>query len=348
MPRRSLVRRRPWSWGASDWTRRSISPGSFSIRSSGSRHEKVLREAIEDVLRNSRARRHPQNCPPPRLVPERHLGLVVPDEYPDREALRGSLEELVEARVDFEKLWSLACAAPNSMHPPSSARACPTVRGSRSAISATPLSPFTIRRTWTSLSGCRRRVGSDFGARLGLVAGRSDALYMGGGFPETHGEALAANRTFLASLRRAAERGLPIYAECGGLMLLSQAILWQGRRHPMAGVLPFEVQVCARPQGHGYTELCVDAENAFFPLGSVLRGHEFHYSANSCREPACPVPPARCGAASAAAAGVTGWWLGTCGPATRTCTRWPLPSGQQGLLNAARRLRRGRVCASPS
>jgi cobyrinic acid a,c-diamide synthase len=61
-------------------------------------------------------------------------------------------------------------------------------------------------------------------------------------------------------------------------MLLARAILWQGRRYSMAGVLPFEVEVCAPPQGHGYTELCVDAENAFFPLGSVLRGHEFHYS----------------------------------------------------------------------
>ena len=62
-------------------------------------------------------------------------------------------------------------------------------------------------------------------------------------------------------------------------MLLSRAILWQGQRHLMAGVLPFEAQVSARPQGHGYTELRVDADNAFFPLGSTLRGHEFHYSA---------------------------------------------------------------------
>jgi cobyrinic acid a,c-diamide synthase len=63
----------------------------------------------------------------------------------------------------------------------------------------------------------------------------------------------------------------------------------------MAGVLPFEVQVSARPQGHGYTELKVDAENAFFPGGSVLRGHEFHYSA-MLANPLCPAPPTKCGA----------------------------------------------------
>ena len=61
-------------------------------------------------------------------------------------------------------------------------------------------------------------------------------------------------------------------------MLLARAIHWQARRYPMAGVLPFEVEVSARPQGHGYTELLVDTENPFFPVGSLLRGHEFHYS----------------------------------------------------------------------
>jgi cobyrinic acid a,c-diamide synthase len=71
---------------------------------------------------------------------------------------------------------------------------------------------------------------------------------------------------------------MPVYAECGGLMLLSQAILWQGRRLPMASALPFEVEMCPRPQGHGYTILSVDTPNPFFPLGLSLKGHEFHYS----------------------------------------------------------------------
>ncbi|RPJ55779.1 MAG: hypothetical protein EHM24_30995 [Acidobacteria bacterium] len=104
------------------------------------------------------------------------------------------------------------------------------------------------------------------------------ALYVGGGFPETHASALSANRVLLDSLRYAAERGLPIYAECGGLMLLADAIRWRGERHAMAGVLPVDVEVLDRPQGHGYTTLAVDRDNAFFPLGTVLRGHEFHYS----------------------------------------------------------------------
>jgi cobyrinic acid a,c-diamide synthase len=103
-------------------------------------------------------------------------------------------------------------------------------------------------------------------------------VYIGGGFPETHARALSENSEFLHSLRQAALRGLPIYAECGGLMLLARNLLWMGKRYPMAKVFPFDVEICDSPQGHGYSELRVDQPNPFFPVGSILRGHEFHYS----------------------------------------------------------------------
>jgi len=71
---------------------------------------------------------------------------------------------------------------------------------------------------------------------------------------------------------------LPIYAECGGLILLAQTLCWKGTTYPMAGVFPFDVEGFDTPQGHGYSELRVDTTNPFFPVGLVLRGHEFHYS----------------------------------------------------------------------
>jgi len=110
------------------------------------------------------------------------------------------------------------------------------------------------------------------------LPGGLDALYIGGGFPETHAAALSANTEFLGSLRAAAAAGMPVWAECGGLMALSRAIRWRGGRWAMAGVLPFEVEVLSRPQGHGYTTLRVDRPNPFLPQGTELRGHEFHYS----------------------------------------------------------------------
>ena len=105
-----------------------------------------------------------------------------------------------------------------------------------------------------------------------------DALYIGGGFPESHAAALAANTDFRKSLREAVEAGLPVYAECGGLMYLGKELLVEEKVFPMTGVFPFRFVLDKRPQGHGYTILDVDAPNPYFPIGETLHGHEFHYS----------------------------------------------------------------------
>jgi cobyrinic acid a,c-diamide synthase len=105
-----------------------------------------------------------------------------------------------------------------------------------------------------------------------------DALYIGGGFPETQAELLAQNEAFRHSLRQAAEEGLPIYAECGGFMYLGETLIVGDRHFPMVGFLPVTFGMEKRPQGHGYTSLEVERENPFFPVGTHLKGHEFHYS----------------------------------------------------------------------
>jgi cobyrinic acid a,c-diamide synthase len=125
------------------------------------------------------------------------------------------------------------------------------------------------------------------GARLLFVSALADAglppevdaLYLGGGFPETHAATLAANDRFRAAVRRAADQGLPMYAECGGLMYLGRSIqTHQGESFPMAGVLPYDFHMGKSPQGHGYTVLEVTGDNPYFPKGALLKGHEFHYS----------------------------------------------------------------------
>jgi cobyrinic acid a,c-diamide synthase len=105
-----------------------------------------------------------------------------------------------------------------------------------------------------------------------------DALYIGGGFPETHAGALAANEGFRTSLKRLANDGLPIYAECGGLMYLGEALVIDGKSYPMAGVLPIVFGISKKPQGHGYTVVKVIRKNPYFALGTRIKGHEFHYS----------------------------------------------------------------------
>lgn len=105
-----------------------------------------------------------------------------------------------------------------------------------------------------------------------------DALYIGGGFPETQAEALANNRGFRDSLKKEIEAGLPVYAECGGLMYLGESLILRGQEYPMAGILPLKCVLEKKPQGHGYTILEVNRPNPFYPVGATLKGHEFHYS----------------------------------------------------------------------
>jgi cobyrinic acid a,c-diamide synthase len=105
-----------------------------------------------------------------------------------------------------------------------------------------------------------------------------DALYLGGGFPETLAPELSKNLSFMSSLRKAAEGGLPIYAECGGAVYLGACLHYKGESYPLVGVLPVEYGFQDKPRGHGYTVLETVEENPFFPVGSTVRGHEFHYT----------------------------------------------------------------------
>ncbi|HHQ47895.1 MAG TPA: cobyrinic acid a,c-diamide synthase, partial [Acidobacteria bacterium] len=111
----------------------------------------------------------------------------------------------------------------------------------------------------------------------GLPAG-TQGVYLGGGFPEVHARALAENRGIRHDLREAARSGLPVYAECGGLMALARELVDGKERFPMSGALDLVVEQTPRPQGHGYVIAGVAGESRWFGRGSTIRGHEFHYS----------------------------------------------------------------------
>ena len=133
-----------------------------------------------------------------------------------------------------------------------------------------------------------------------------DALYIGGGFPETQAGLLADNEGFRRCLRDAAEKGLPIYAECGGFIYLGESLTIGDVRYPMVGALPISFGMEKRPQGHGYTVLNVERENPFFPVGMELRGHEFHY----CRILSCEAGEDRLAYRVRRGTGMDGKWDG--------------------------------------
>ena len=105
-----------------------------------------------------------------------------------------------------------------------------------------------------------------------------DGLYIGGGFPETSARALSANGSFRASLKNAAEAGLPIYAECGGLIYLGESMVLGGELFPLVGLFPVRFGLMKKPQAHGYTVLKVEGQNPYYPEGTEIKGHEFRYS----------------------------------------------------------------------
>ena len=108
-----------------------------------------------------------------------------------------------------------------------------------------------------------------------------DALFIGGGFPEVHMQALAANRSMREEIRQAIESGLPVYAECGGLMYLSRSLRWQGLKSEMVGVIAADTVMHERPQGRGYVKLRETGKSPW-PRAKdsavEIRAHEFHYS----------------------------------------------------------------------
>jgi cobyrinic acid a,c-diamide synthase len=243
----------------------------------GARHERILREAIESVCGIPVLGAVPRVTADV-LLPARHLGLVTPSEHPHRDLLAQNLLDFVSGRLDFDRLLEVARRASPLATPPAPALDVPEGSGLTLGFLHDSAFSFYYPENLEALRAAQARlVPVSSLADAALPAGL-DALYIGGGFPETHAQALSENAGFLASLREAARRGMPIYAECGGLMYLSRAVTWRGRRFPMAGVLSFEVEVCDAPQGHGYVELMVDRPNPFFAVGSRLRGHEFHYS----------------------------------------------------------------------
>ncbi len=242
------------------------------------RHERVLRESIESLCSIPVLGAFPRL--PGAVLPGRHLGLVPPLEHPGAAGLTTLLADTCARCVDLPAVLAVARQAPPlatpAVPPPAAAPLAPNVR-----IGVVRDSAFTFYypENLEALEAGAARIVPCSALDGAPLPPDLDALYIGGGFPETHAAALASNRAFLDSLERAARRGLPVFAECGGLMLLARSISWQGNRYPMAGVLPCDVEVClGPPQGHGYVELRVDRPNPFFSPGQLLRGHEFHYS----------------------------------------------------------------------
>jgi cobyrinic acid a,c-diamide synthase len=218
-------------------------------------------------------------------LPSRHLGLVPVAEHPRSEEMLERAADLVEQGVDVSALLTLAMEAPRLQAPPEVARKARTGRRVRIAVARDVAFSFYYPENLEELERA--------GAELVFVSPLTDetfpdvdGLYIGGGFPEVFAARLSANHPFREDLQRRIADGLPVWAECGGLMYLGQRLIVAGVTHLMVGALPIIVEQTPRPQGHGYVSARVDTANPFLTEGSVIRGHEFHYShVTQCASP---------------------------------------------------------------
>jgi cobyrinic acid a,c-diamide synthase len=243
------------------------------------RQESIIRAAIESEAGISVLGAIPRSDES--LLPGRHLGLITPEEHAYAERAVNAAADLVGRSVDLKKLEAIAETAAQTPIAATAgkARLSAAADGHGLKIGFFKSSAFTFYYP-ENLEAIEST-----GAKLIAVdplhdaaLPSLDALYIGGGFPETHAAQLAGNESFRASVAEAVRRGLPIWAECGGLMFLARSIYWKESSFSMAGVLPVEVVLGNKPEGHGYEEVEADRPNAFVPAGTVLRGHEFHYS----------------------------------------------------------------------
>jgi cobyrinic acid a,c-diamide synthase len=222
-------------------------------------------------------------------LPERHLGLVTAREGTLTPERQQRVADAVAASIDLDQLLTIAkpLSSLAIARPRSSAGLAGASSGGRQDKSEVPLRVAVARDAAfqfyypENLDLLRAS-----GAEIVFWSPVSDpelpdvdGLYFGGGYPELHARALAENTTIVKAVRDFAEAGKPIYAECGGLMFLAETLEdADGIAHAMVGVLPTTVRMRPRRLMLGYTEVTFTTDTPLGPAGTIVRGHEFHYS----------------------------------------------------------------------
>lgn len=210
-------------------------------------------------------------------IPSRHLGLHMGEEDPISQEAIGKLAKTVRSHIDLEKVVALADRA---------SAALPAKTDEKS-------SPLKVRigvakdKAFCFYYEDNLDLFLEAGAELvyfsplseSSLPGNIDGLYLGGGYPELYAKELSENREMLHSVKMWAEAGNPVYAECGGFMYLTEGIVdHDEQHHKMTGIFPVWAKMQKKRASLGYREVRLQKEAFFGKAGTVMRGHEFHYS----------------------------------------------------------------------
>ena len=210
---------------------------------------------------------------------ERHLGLMPSNENQQSAAIIKAIAQQVADQVDLDQCLSIANQVEDLPRFP--AMPAPDLPSATVRIGICQDSAFSFY--YQSDLHALQMAGAEL-VPINTLQDRElpwvDGLFIGGGFPETHMQALSDNRPIRESIRQAIEAGLPTYAECGGLMYLAKRLVWKEQAADMVGVIPADAVMHVKPQGRGYVKL---EETSAMPWpgqssSRIIGAHEFHYS----------------------------------------------------------------------
>ncbi len=243
-------------------------------RVSSEGHYKLLKEAVEqetDVVAVGYLRPDPAVT-----ISDRHLGLVTAMEQGTGE-LYGRLAKTAEETVDLDRVETLARSCRELTAAPQ-----PVMRHHGRMVRIGVAQDLAFCFYYPDNLELLEAEGAElvkFSPMNDQVLPDVDMLYLGGGYPELHGERLASNVSMRRAIRQFAERGGTIYAECGGMMYLTQAIRdFAGRSYEMVGLFPAEAVMQKQGLTMGYRTMEVSQDCILGATGANARGHEFHYS----------------------------------------------------------------------
>ena len=238
------------------------------------RHEALVRQAVEQYTGIPVLGAMPRSRED--AFPQRHLGITPCPEHAGAEGAVQALADKAARYLDIagiEKMMAPCASEPEAPRPER--------QGVEDAVRIGILKDAAFQFYYAENLEALTRCGAQLVEINALTAPelpQLDGLYIGGGFPETSADALSANGSFRASLKKAAEAGLPIYAECGGLIYLGESMVLGNEVFPLVGLFPVRFGLMQKPQAHGYTVLKVEGENPYYPEGTEIKGHEFRYS----------------------------------------------------------------------
>jgi cobyrinic acid a,c-diamide synthase len=244
----------------------------------GEKHFEMLRAAVETSCKTKILGWLPLE--PAIAIPERHLGLQGAAERSaeSQETAVDALASLAEKHLDLSGLLDLECGLEIDEVEPAPIATSPFVDAVRIGVPSDYAFSFYYEDNLDML----REHGAEI-VRFSLLNDTSlpaglDALYLGGGYPELHANQLCGNRSMLEEVRRFAASGRPIYAECGGMLYLSESLTVDDQSYPMAGVLPLSMQMTDKLVQFGYVTVEFTQDCLLGCKGTVVRGHSFHYS----------------------------------------------------------------------